>query len=525
MEETEAGTGAVRLYQWTASLRGWKAPALAFWSGVTAVFALPPLNLVFLAVPAFVLLLWLVVSRQRPWGAFFIGWWWGGGFFAAGLYWVSMALLVDAARFGWLIPIAIGGFALGFGLFVAIVALAVHRSNVSMAGRVLVLAGGWTLLEWVRGWLLTGFPWNPIATVWSFSDAALQPAAFIGTYGLSLLTVLAASAPAVLGNGTSRRAWAFAALVVVVPMALFATGTVRLADAQAGFVPDVRLRLVQPNITQVDKWKPGLREQHMMTQLNLSQQPPAVGERPPTHIIWGETAAPFFLADHKPWLKFIGGVTPKGGLIITGAPRRAKDASDHFQAANSMLAINDRGQVVESYDKFHLVPFGEYVPLADWLPLEKIAQGAGSFKAGPGPRTLSLKGLPPVSPLICYEVIFPGAVIATEPNVARPKWLLNLTNDAWYGRTIGPHQHFHMARLRAVEEGLPLVRVAGTGISGVVDGYGRVLASLKLGEKGVVDSGLPQALNALTLYAQTGNGLPVALAIAAMVLGLRLRAV
>ncbi|MDH5772234.1 MAG: apolipoprotein N-acyltransferase [Rhodospirillaceae bacterium] len=491
-------------------LSGWRLYLLMFFSGVLAVFAFAPLHLVFLLYPAFSILIFVLLAQKSFKRAFIIGWWWGGGYFAAGLYWVTMALLVDAESFAWLIPFAIFGFAVGFGLFVAIAAgLSYKFAKNSPASAVLLFAASWAVLEWVRSWLLTGFPWNLLGSVWAFSDNALQGAAFIGTYGLGLLTVIAASAPVVLFRGKIK----FAILGILIPATLFAVGAVRLADAQTENVDGVRLRLVQPNIPQRDKWNRDLLQSHLLSQIEMGAGEAANGKAP-THIIWGETQAPFFLAEHQPWIEKIASQTPGGGLSIIGAPRRLSGDNEPFSVANSMLVIDaDQARITNTYDKFHLVPFGEYVPLSDILPMEKITSGTGAFTPGPGITTMNLKGLPPVSPLICYEVIFPLAVAKSDPvSGARPKWLLNLTNDAWYGKTQGPHQHFALSRMRAVEEGLPLVRVANSGISGVVDGYGRVVAKAPLGARAIVDADLPKEI-AQTVYSSIGNAIPLGLAI------------
>jgi len=515
-----------------ARVRGlgvWQARMLAFALGLSAVFAMPPTYQIYLLIPAFSGLLWMSADAPTRWRAFAVGWWFGAGFFAAGLYWVSFALLVDADKFAWLIPFAILGFAFGIGLFTAVAALIVRMVPGSLTARALVLAGAWAFLEWVRGWLFTGLPWNPVGSVWAVSDVTLQGAALFGVYGQSLLTVLAAASVGAVADDAPqagrkmgwavRRLTGFAFLALI---GMWGLGANRLSHASDEVVPDVRLRLVQPNIPQSEKWKPELRERNMLAQLDLGTAPPIGGAPPPTHIIWAETSAPFFIENHAAWRKFVGDMTPQGGLTILGAPRvvHARNLTKGpLRVANSMLALDDRGAVTASYDKFHLVPFGEYVPFSSWLPLDKITQGQGAFTPGPGPQTLRLKGLPPVSVLICYEIIFPHAV--TDP-ADRPAWLLNLTNDAWYGKTAGPHQHFVSARLRAVEEGLPTVRVAYTGISGIVDGYGRVRQRLSLGEKGFIDGDLPKPLNDIGVYARVGNALPVGLAIVVFLIGLLL---
>ncbi|HER26075.1 MAG TPA: apolipoprotein N-acyltransferase [Rhodospirillales bacterium] len=298
---------------------------------------------------------------------------------------------------------------------------------------------------------------------------------------------------------------------------LWGIGLARLGAAPAlgqNTVPGVVLRLVQPNIAQQDKWKPGLRVGNLKDQIAMSMAP-APGPSP-THVIWSETAATYYLSADYPVRRAIAQAVPKGGLILTGAPRITTAGEKPLKIWNSLYALDDRGDIVGTYDKSHLVPFGEYMPLRNITGLDKIVGKGTDFSPGPGVRTLRLPGLPPVSPLICYEVIFPGNVVDPED---RPEWMLNITNDAWYGTSTGPYQHFDAARFRAVEQGLPLVRVANTGISGVIDSYGRVVKQLNLGQKGSLDSALPKALTA-TVFSRYGNVLALLLMVATGVLGM-----
>lgn len=482
-----------RLRRFVVGAGGWRRRGLAAGSGLLAALALPPFHAVPLLVPAFTVLAWLIDQQGRPGAAFRIGWWFGFGFFSSGLYWVSISLLVEPEKFAWLIPFTVFGAGAGLGLFVGAGALVVRMIAAEGVGRVLVLAASWTLLEWVRGWILTGFPWNLMATVWTLSDAMIQSAAAVGVYGLGALTVAVAAMPSVLRWRPVLAAFGVLALV-------WCGGLARLASADDARVPGVRLRLVQPNIPQAQKWLLELRRRHVLKQIALSRDAPAGGGEPPTHVIWGETMVPYFLAREKALLEAIAEAAPENGLVITGALRTNPEGEPATDVWNSIHAVDPTGRVAGTYDKFHLVPFGEYLP---WRPvlgllgLERLAQGRGDFGAGHGPLTLRFPGLPPVSPLICYEVIFPGRV---SDSADRPEWLLNLTNDGWFGHSPGPYQHFASARFRAVEEGLPLVRVANTGISAVVDPYGRIVARMGLGDEGVLDSPLPAPLNAKTLY-------------------------
>jgi apolipoprotein N-acyltransferase len=232
--------------------------------------------------------------------------------------------------------------------------------------------------------------------------------------------------------------------------------------------------------------------------LDLSSAP---GTRKIAAVLWPEAATPFLLERDAQARRELGAIAGEHGYVITGAVRANPPPGPILRLWNSLEAVDGHGDIVARYDKAHLVPFGEYVPLRNWLPLQKITPGSFDYTAGPGPRTIDLPGLPPFAPLICYEIIFPGAAVDEQ---ARPDWILNVTNDAWYGRSSGPYQHFAIARTRAVEEGLPLVRVANNGISGVVDGVGRVTARIDLDTVGYADLPLPAA-HAQTLYARTGD--------------------
>ncbi|MCH7710227.1 MAG: apolipoprotein N-acyltransferase [Proteobacteria bacterium] len=499
----------------TAALAGWPRRLVAVGLGVLATAALPPLFAVPLLVVAFTGLVWLIdgagAARSPARAAFAAGWWFGFGHFFTGLYWITNSLLVDADRFGWLVPFAVSGLSAGLAIFPGLAAAAVRLSGARGAGRVLALAVAWTAVEWLRGHILSGFPWNLLATAWVFSDAVSQTVAVIGAYGLSLLTVALAAAPATLGDrlgggadaGRGRR-WAAVVVMTVLFGGLWAAGEVRLASAPAegsdgSMVPGVRLRLVQANIDQRLKWSPSERAANFGKYLSMTKGP---GFEKVTHVIWPETAVPYIVARDAEARAAIAAVVPPKGLLISGAIRATAAGVKPFEVWNSAHAIDQSARIVGTYDKFHLVPFGEYMPLRGVLPLQKITPGAVDFSAGPGPRTLALPGLPPVSLLICFEVIFPGNVLDRGN---RPRWLLNLTNDAWFGESTGPYQHFAAARLRAVEEGLALVRSANTGISAVIDPYGRVIARLDLGVEGVLDSPLPLPLEGLTPYARFGD--------------------
>lgn len=481
---------------------GWRAWGMLVVAGGLSALAFPPLHLVPLALLAFPVLALSLCGAPSSRAAFARGWWFGVGHFGVGLEWVVNAFLVDPQKYAMLAPLALFALATGLALFPAVAGVATgwatRRGRLAPAGTVALLAATWGATEWLRGWVLTGFPWNPMSSIWSVSDATLQPLALVGTYALSTLTVFIAASPAALaGRGRGRLAVPVTALVLVA--AFWGGGAIRLAGADAGTVDGVRLRLVQPDIDQRLKWKPDLRLKHVLDQVEMSRRPDPKG-KPPTDVIWAETNAPFLLSNAPEVRRLVGEAAPPGGLALVGAPRMSrKDGLTRYY--NSLFVIAPDGHVVATYDKSHLVPFGEYVPFRKYLPFPRLVESRGDFTPGPGPVVLHLPGLPPVSPLICYEAIFSGHV---TPPGERPAWLLNITNDAWFGTSSGPYQHFVQARMRAVEEGLPLVRVANTGISAIVDPYGRVVRSLALGARGIVDGPLPKPL-AATPFAAWGN--------------------
>ncbi|WP_366654019.1 apolipoprotein N-acyltransferase [Fodinicurvata sp. EGI_FJ10296] len=484
----------------------WRRLGLALFLGALVALALPP----FFAVPVLLVLipglLALIDAANGRWEIFFTGWVFGFGMFVSGLYWIAWALTVDLAAFWWLIPFAIAGLPAFLAILTGLVALAWRRLPLAdPTARAVAFAVIFSAAEALRGVMLTGFPWNLLGYGWTGWLPVLQSVSVIGIHGLSFLTILVAALPYGLLLGPRRSAasrqsgWATAAGIAL--FALIAIGGwARLAAVQdSPAVADVTLRLVQPNVAQESKWDADQWPAIFDRLLTMSRE----DATDITHVIWPETAIPYFLTQDGGARSMIAESVPPEGLILTGAPRLQGDWSDPGRRIyNSLSAVNGSGDVVATYDKVHLVPFGEYVPLRSLLPIDKITPGRIDFSPGPGLRTLHLDGLPPVGPLICYEVIFPGRVIGSDD---RPEWLLNVTNDAWYGHTSGPYQHFAISRVRAAEEGMPVVRVANTGISGVVDSAGRVLSRLGLGQQGIIDTTLPGVWPSRTVFSVVGN--------------------
>ncbi len=491
-------------------LTGWRRAGIAILSGVAAAAALPPLNLLPLVIVGFVPLVWLVDASASRGSAFAAGWWFGLGHFVVLLHWLAFPLLVDADRFAWLVPFAVLLVPAGLALFTGAAAVVAHMLWRPGWRRAIVLAAAWTVAEWLRGHIFTGFPWGLIGYAWSPSAALLQVTAGVGIYGLSFVTVIAAAIPASLwptrgAAPTPRRFdWRPSAVAAAFLAILWIGGAIRIAATEVTMRADVALRIVQPNIAQREKWRAEARAANLHRHIELSR---GDGAAPPAAVIWPETAATFRLEDTSAAAQAVASAI-QSGVVLTGAPRTNTERGAAFRAWNSLYAVEPDGAATLAYDKHHLVPFGEYLPLRGILSrvgVDKITQGSFDYSAGNGPRTVRIAGLPPFSPLICYEAIFPGAVTVRSD---RPDWLLSITNDAWFGPWAGPIQHFNMARVRAVEQGLPLVRAANTGISAVVDPLGRVIASLEIGRAGAIDSVLPAPLSAPP-YARFGD-LPLA---------------
>lgn len=506
-----------RLEARLARLTGWRRYLVLALLGAVGALALPPVHV----VPAFCVGLWAIVwSIERApssRAAFAAGWWVAFGYFLAGLYWIASALLVDPVKFGWMIPFIVGGLSAVLALFVGAAAAVVRRLKLTGIAGVLALAAAWVFFEWLRSWIFSGFPWNLAGYVWAFSDGMNQFAALAGIWGLTLVTIIGLGLPALLARPAKKprtiaRGVASGLLLLA---AIWVGGTVRLSTASAVPAGGLHLRIVQAAIPQSLKNDSNAAYRNVLRQVELTRNTP--GGETARLVIWPEAAVPFLIEREQMLRTALAGVVPAGGYLFTGAPRGEPQTGPLDQVWNSLVVLDDRATIRATFDKFHLVPLGEYVPLRHLFPfISKVTPGGMDFTAGPGPTTIHLPGLPAAGALICYEVIFPHAVVNEAD---RPDWIVNLTNDGWFGITSGPYQHFASARLRAVEEGLPLVRAANTGISGIVDPYGRVINRLGLGDVGVIDGVLPQPLTP-TPYARGGDWVVLALGLIAALLAL-----
>lgn len=491
-----------RLLGHLAARRGWRAFVTAAALGALAALALPPVHAVpvlLLALPGLLAMIGAAPGWKR---AFWLGFAWGWGFFAAGLYWITYAILTEVERFWWLVPIAVPALALPLAAFVAGPAALAWRARAGWP-RVLVFAGAWVLFEMVRGWAFTGFPWNLLGTVWAFGALPVQAAAWVGVHGLSLATVLIAATP-MLG----RRAMLGGAAALV-GFGVF--GLVRLWPQEPPG-PPVGILIVQGNIAQELKWREEQRIPILRRYIDGTREAAlaALRQLPEDHrlvVIWPETAVPFLLADDAQVRQLVAGALPQRAMLLSGSVRAERGPDGRVQRVfNSLVAIDPAGEVRGLSDKVHLVPFGEYMPLSGLLPV-RLVQGGMNFTPGAALHTVRAGWVPPFVGLVCYEVIFPGAVVPPE----RPEWIVNVTNDAWFGVSAGPWQHLAASRLRAVEEGLPLARAAQTGISAVFDARGREVGRTALGETGILMAPLPAA-GAPTPFSRLGTAIAAILA-------------
>ncbi|MGL5445819.1 MAG: apolipoprotein N-acyltransferase [Rhabdaerophilum sp.] len=502
-------------------LAGWPRWLLALVAGAVASLALQPVNVLPALAFAFPVLVWLmdglaVPGRRRlAWQAFSIGWCFGFGYFLAGLWWLGVAFVIGGEQFIWLLPLGVIGLPAGLAIFTGLGIVLARALWSSGALRVFTLAFALGLSEFARASILTGFPWNGFGQVFADHLVLAQGASLIGAEGLGLFAILVFAAPATLGTGRGLVArWTMPALAVLLIAALAGFGFARLIPtggsrgdlSRIAMVPDVKLRIVQPNVAQEGKNRAGSGAQILERFLQLSDRPTGpqnAGLSDVTHLFWPEAPFPFVLDREPKAIEAISQQLAGGTVLVTGAIRaeEAPDLSRRYRFFNSIQVLNRDG-ILGTYDKAHLVPFGEYLPFERLLRsfgLQEFVHVIGGFSASRERKPLDIPGLPGAVPVICFETIFPREL---APSITGSAVFVNVTNDAWFGRTPGPYQHLAQARLRSIEFGQPMVRAANSGVSAVIDPYGRILVSLPLNRADIVDSPLPAGL-AGTLYSQT----------------------
>ena len=456
-----------------------------------------PINLpwlLFLSVPV---LVWLTAAAPAPRSAAWVGWGAGFGYFVTSLHWIGNSFLVEPERFLWLLPLGVAALPAGLALFWALAFWIAKRLwlHGPLTGAIL-LAALLCLAEYARGNVLTGFPWALPGYVWAETPLA-QSSAWIGPYGLTFFTLLITALPLI---AIQRRSWLVLGLSVLSFVALWVAGASRIPGetVYAGDAPV--LRIVQPNAPQHEKWVPGKREDFYRRALKATSGPPDPQLGPADLVIWPETAV-YFLPSFNPDEVTRIAKAANGAPVIFGALDAVKQDGREIWHNSLFVALPD-GSLGARYDKHHLVPFGEYLPFEEVLTALGLSQFAirGGFTPGPGPGNVSIDGLPSFAPLICYEAIFPDQIVGDE----RPGWLLQITNDAWFGSFAGPQQHLAQVRFRAIEQGLPLVRAANTGISAVIDPYGLVVVSIPMHNYRAIDAKLPLKIDP-TLYSRWGD--------------------
>lgn len=492
-----------RLASWVMLQWGFRRALIAIFAGAFGTLATAPFNLPVAFFLSFTLLVWLidglagapgsaVLGKMRS--AFVTGWLFGFGYFVGSLWWIGNALMVEADEFAWAIPLAVLGLPAFLAIYYGLAAVMARLLWSDGMGRLAALAASFAVAEWLRSWVATGFPWNAIGYGAMPVPIMMQSAHAVGIFGVTAGAVFVFAVPALFG--TRKGLVPGLVLAVLIGGAHFGYGAYRLygledREAAEGTV----IRLVQPVIDQMkkmdDKEKSAVFEEHL--KLSVEKLPDAPDK--PDIIVWPETSIPFILTDNQDALTRIADVLEDDQVLIAGAVREeAPSAGSAARYYNAMLVIDGKGNIIAGADKVHLVPFGEYVPFEDAilsLGVRAVAQMPGGYSAAAVTRLLELPGGKTLYPLICYEAIFPDEI---GPVADGATALINITNDAWFGNSPGPYQHFQQARIRAVETGLPMIRDANNGISALINNRGEIISGLALNAKGAVQATLGRSV-------------------------------
>ena len=482
----------------TRRLRAAVLSLFAAFFGCIAVLAQPPTSLfwaLLVALPG-LYVLWHNAGSARC--AFLVGWAAGLGYFSIGLHWIAEAFLVDAATFAWMIPFALGGLAAGLAVFWGLGFWLARRIAGVGWGAPFALAGCWMLADWLRGNVLTGFPWALVGYAW-IETPAMQGAALVGIYGMTLATLFAGVSLGRLFVRRTTGSLAAAGIGMALIGICWLYGLQR--DRTPLEVPTLRVGLVQPNVAQRDKWQPHLQRAQLDDLLMRTRHLVDGGA---DVILWPEAATPYDVEASAALRDLIADALGQDAMLLAGAIRFDGEGEGR-RAYNSLLAVGPKGDLRGHYDKRHLVPFGEYLPFDEALTAlglrAMVTLPGGMSAGGESGRVVNIAGLPPFAAMICYEAIFPAEILHRSDSRRDVRWMVQVTNDAWFGASAGPHQHFVQARVRAIERGLPLARAANTGISALVGPDGAVRSALPLNEAGVVVGDLPPPLPP-TFYAR-----------------------
>lgn len=501
--------------------------------GVLYTLCFAPYHYFGLGFISFTGLLIILDSANTGRKQFLYGWLFGFAHHVTGLYWISYSMLVEPDKFAWMIPFSASIIPAILAIYIGFVSWATYRLRLKQIHKILFFAGSWTLAEMARSYLFTGFPWNLTGYVFLSKLAIAQAGSVVSVYGLGTLAIMVFCSPYLSirylkKNKSIAPVYRYSiCLYYLVPsiitlILLSNWGSDRIRENSNRF-EKTNIRIVQPNIPQKEKFDSMRVADQLFKYYNLTLQEGNVDDYVPDLIIWPEAATMINLDDDKEFLSEVAEIIPYSAYLILGSIRHEGWILNQ-KVFNSVQVIDSEGSLERTYyDKTHLVPFGEYVPLRSYLPfVEKITQGIGDFDRGTGPKTLKLSNSEPFSPLICYEIIFPGHV-KSEYDTQKPKWILNVTNDAWFGTTSGPYQHLDSVRMRAIEEGLPIIRSANTGISAVIDNVGRILSFIRLNKDGIIDTKLPSQIREETYYSIYGDQIPLILAAGLIILSVILR--
>ncbi len=484
----------------------------AFFAGAAATLILPPFAdpvSGYLALIAFIVV--LLACGQSKKSLFWLAYLFGFSFYAVSFSWINNALLLDGNKFAVFVPVVFFATGIFFGLFWGIPAV-VAFWGCNIYAKALLFCSTFVFFEWVRSFIFTGFPWNLLGTALAFNVRAIQGAAYIGTYGLSLVLLLMCSGVSIQFYGVFRRRfYAGALLFILLPAGFLFWAAGQYKKTEVG---NIVVRLVQPSISQTYKWNPEEAYTNFRAYIDLSRSKPLDGVK---LVVWGETASPYYLDRDEARLREIIDAVPPGGFLITGLLRVGM-YDGRYIPYNSMFVIDENGAIKDYYDKEHLVPFGEYLPFRTLWPsfMAPVANVVGDLGHGEKYKNMRVSDLPLLGGAICYESIFPKQVLNPHE---KPEILIVVANDGWYGVSAGPFQHLVATQMRAVEEGITVVRSANTGVSAVIAPSGDMIGVIGLNERGISDTILPKVLIKNTLYGQYGNLIPGILILLCLVLG------